>query len=519
MGRARIPDPARGRPGPRRGGPRILKETVAEAERHLRGLDGLTVEQEGRSVLQAALGGKSDRWLDALAPRYGLTGDAVWTLEQVGAAMGLTRERVRQVQRKAGPRLPSRPVYAPATEQALEMLEWTLPCSAVEFADALRAAGLSEHQRWTAEAFRAAIALTGRQVELDEQAGLVGRPEQLRLAGQIQSAAKAVSNSHGTTDAGLVGRRLAHETGERPSDADVLAVMRAMPGLTWFDRDTAWADHPPGRNRLVNTTLRILAVISPQTLDDLHGGIEREYSFRVSSNVRYADLVPPTVARLAAFYDSHPAFRRTPDGLVEAVVPMPFDALGEEKQALVTVLRGQPYRAMDRLSLLVACDEVGMSSATVNVWTTYAECLKRFGPNVWGLRGAVVPDDAVARIQAAAKDVRRATDRSTVAGTTPSGRPWVARRVTPSFMYSGVMPFDWGRPGLEDRSLSAVDMTDGEAAGAIRFAKSFNWGYSVFLRRQRATAGTVLRVLADPDEGVCYLELGGDELLGEPFDS
>ena len=43
--------------------------------------------------------------------------------------MGLTRERVRQVQSKAHAFLPEAPVHAPAADQALELLDWALPCT------------------------------------------------------------------------------------------------------------------------------------------------------------------------------------------------------------------------------------------------------------------------------------------------------------------------------------------------------------------------------------------------------
>ena len=52
------------------------------------------------------LAGHIDRWLDGLAEksldvvvrRFGLRGHDVTTLEEVGKAIGLTRERVRQIQ-------------------------------------------------------------------------------------------------------------------------------------------------------------------------------------------------------------------------------------------------------------------------------------------------------------------------------------------------------------------------------------------------------------------------------------
>lgn len=495
-----------------------LRRTVEDAEHRLRGLDGLTLEEEAASVLQAALGTNADKWLEALGSRYGLTGADPLTLDTIGQTMGVSRERVRQIQSKAQAHLPSAPVHAPAVHQALELLDWALPCSAEDLTAALAAAGLTSLPCWTAGAFQAAVGLTGRTVDIGERDGLLGRADQLRAAALVSGAARAVSNAHGIASVASVTRRLARGADEPVPHDTVVAALRADAFVHWIDEHSFWTDHAAGRNRLVNTSLRILAVISPQTLDDLLEGIERDFAFR-AADPQYADLAAPAPAQLAAFYVSHPAFRPLPDGRIETTDPIDVDSLGEEKQALVAVLRGQPHQAMDRLSLLAACDEIGMKRATVTVWTTYAECLKRFGHNVWGLRGADVPAEVVAELQEKALAARRAVDRTKIVGVTPSGRPWTARRITPSFLYSGVMAFDWGKDALAHRTLAAVDIDDGQPAGSLRFADNFNWGYNVFLNRHNAQVGDVLRVLADPDNDICYLEIGGDELLGEPFDA
>lgn len=495
-----------------------LRRSVEDAETILRQLDGLPLEQEAASVVRAALRTHADKWLEALGERYGLTGGEGVTLDHVGKALGVTRERVRQVQSRADQLLPRSPVHAPAVDQALELLDWTLPCTGEELAAALAAGGLTSLGRWTASGFRAAVAVTGRAVDIAERDGMIGRTEQLQAAAAVTAAARAVSNAHGIASAATVTRRLAGSKNGPVPQGTVDALLRADPALHWIDTGWFWTDHPQNRNRLVNTSLRILAVNSPQTLDDMLGGVERDFAFR-ASNPQYADLAAPAAEQLVAFYASHPAFRLLDDGRIESAEPVDVSMLGEEKQALVAVLRAQPYQAMDRLSLQAACDEIGMKRATVTVWTTYAECLKRFGHNVWGLRGADVPPEVVEQLQTQARIARRAVDRTKLVGTTPSGRPWTARRITPSFLYSGVMAFDWGKPELAYRTLAAVDMVDGEPAGQLRFEDNFNWGYSVFLGRHKAQAGQVLRVLADPDADTCYLELGGEELLGEPFDA
>jgi hypothetical protein len=495
-----------------------LRSVVEDAEPILEALAGLTLEQEAQSVLAAALNSKAVKWLEALGERFGLTGRNPVTLDEVGKAIGVTRERVRQVQSAAEALLPEAPVHAPAVDQALELLDWALPCTGEDLAAALGAGGLTSLPSWTGAGFQAAVTVTGRTVDIGERDGLIGRAEQLQAAAVVTAAARAVSNAHGIASAATVTRRIARDNEEPVPQDTVESLLRADTALHWIDGAWFWTDHPPSRNRLVNTSLRILAVNSPQTLEDMLGGVERDFAFRASSNQKYADLAAPAPEQLAGFYAIHPMFRLLGQDRVEPAKPVDVEILGEEKRALVAVLRGQPHQAMDRLSLHAACDEIGMKRATVTVWTTYAECLKRFGHNVWGLRGADVSPEVIEELQAQARAARRAVDRTKLVGTTPSGRPWTARRITPSFVYSGVMAFDWGKPQLAYRTLAVIDTTDGEPAGSLRFEDNFNWGYSVFLGRHNAQPGQVLRVLADPEADTCYLELGGDELLDEPFD-
>jgi len=493
---------------------------VSAADEPLEQVPQMTIEAEAEAVLNAALGRQNLKWREPIGRRFGLHGGAIPTLEQAGEAVGVTRERVRQVQRKASDRLPTKPVAAPAVDQALELLAITLPCRRIEVADALRAAGLTDHDEWTAEALNAVARVTGRTIELVEAGGLVGYRPDLNVVTEVVASAKALSNALGIASIGAVAKRvLARDPDADCSAGSIISALDSASGVHWLDPTHCWFDHASGRNRLVNTSLRILAVNSPQSLSDMHEGIGRHFSFRAaSSGGRLADLAAPEIDLLRSFYMSHPAFSFLDDDHVAAVSPMALADLGDEKQALVAILRAQPHQVMDRLSLLAACEEIGMSPSSVTLWITYDESLKRFGPNIWGLRGANVPADVISQLQSEARETHKSFDRRKLIGVTPSGRPWMARKLTPTILYSGVLPFDWGREQLADRTLTMIDMLTGDQVGRSRFSDNFNWGYSGYLRRSAARTGDVLRGIADVDEDTCYLELGGDELLSEPFD-
>ena len=51
--------------------------------------------------LREALDGLQDRMRDVIELRYGLDGSKPCTLEEVGSRLGVTRERVRQVEGRA----------------------------------------------------------------------------------------------------------------------------------------------------------------------------------------------------------------------------------------------------------------------------------------------------------------------------------------------------------------------------------------------------------------------------------
>ncbi|MBI3574051.1 MAG: RNA polymerase sigma factor RpoS [Gammaproteobacteria bacterium] len=63
--------------------------------------EGMLQREDLRAIIQQWLGGLNDKQREVVERRFGLNGREVATLEEVGADIGVTRERVRQIQVEA----------------------------------------------------------------------------------------------------------------------------------------------------------------------------------------------------------------------------------------------------------------------------------------------------------------------------------------------------------------------------------------------------------------------------------
>ncbi len=495
----------------------LLLEQLQELERWLVSLELLPLERAVADLLEAT-GATRDGVAEALAARYGAGGGGVATLDEVGRGLGVTRERVRQIQRKVDERIPAGRLPCPALDQVEQILDVELPCTADHLTEVLGSVGLSDVPRWTGSAITAVGRRFGRELDVVDRDGLIVRSSSAQGHKDVATAARRVSDYFGVATEFDVVHRLQRD-GVKMSSQQVGEALQLLPGLRRTVTGHFWLPHAKGRNRLVNTCLRVLAVIQPQTLSDLHEGVVRSFTWRASTGgSRFDDLVPPSEEVLAGFLHDHPAFRVVDGNNIYAQEAIELDELGPEKAAMVELLRAQPHTVMHRNAVIEACVAMGMNQSTASVFLTYAECIKRFGHNVWGLRGASVPPEALEQVQARAKRERQAVDSRKLTGVTASGRPWMARVITPTILYSAVLPFDWGREALAGRALRLVDGSDGEEQGLLRFTSNFNYGYAGLFAKNRPKIGHVIRVVADLEEDMALVELGGEELLSEPFD-
>lgn len=125
--------------------------------------DGL--EDYVAALIAARAGGPrprlADQRLNELLARLGLAGGEPSTIEEAGQLMGVTRERVRQLQRKVELARPSHPVVMPALDAALDLVRAQAPMPDETLGDLLIEHGLSR-RRFHPESLLAAARFCGR---------------------------------------------------------------------------------------------------------------------------------------------------------------------------------------------------------------------------------------------------------------------------------------------------------------------------------------------------------------------
>ena len=464
----------------------------------------------------AALTKRSESQFSALWARFGWNGDGPITLEEVARPLGVTRERIRQIETKVRTRLPTHAVFMPQLDRALSVVEEAAPIPVERAAVLLQDAGVATVP-FSINALINAANMLGRATglsfeELPQGRIILARP----LAGTARYAAKVARRLAGRAGVASVFQVAAEMGGaSAPLEPDeVRRLLQDLSGFEFLNEDWFWAtDLPVRRNRLSNVTKKILSVASPQSVVSIREGVRRAYTYRSKSNPRYESLTTPPGNVLSAFYTRSPEFRI--DGeLVSATTPLdPKEELGEIDLALVGVLRGAPTGVLDRKSLVEICLKQGLNESTVQTFLTYSPIIEHASLDAWKLRGVHVDPAAVEALREANQLAPRER-RILSFGWNTAGNLWIASKL-PYSIASVVI----GIPGtlkryLLERSFHAVEKATGRPCGQVTInSQGSSFGYFPFLRRAGADAGDVLLAEFDLAKETVFLSLEGESAL------
>jgi hypothetical protein len=409
----------------------------------------------------------------AVARRLGWQGRRVPTLQEAGDEVGLTRERIRQLQLKTLGRLrrSKSPPFRELFDRAV--LSLTIDGSPVTPNVRLAEAGLT----------RDILPVSGVRLlwELLGQAGSFdGYMRQLEptliQAADLSRRARALTRSVGVASI----EWLSDELGHAVPPATVRQVLSYEPwprflDSVWFYDPTA----PQGRVRLANIATKLAAACGPLEFRDVEDALDRQ------RRLGRLPRVPP-IPVLKSYFAAHPDFVVTGDGrLTSSTELSPEAVLGATELILMQILQAAPDGFLDRAGFLREARAHGIDPNTFSVYTSYSVILDNPVVDVWVIRGQHV-SPAVIAAQPKTRRPRTGSELWTEAGTL------VVRRQLPEH-YSVVVsvPRSFAR-FLAGRTFEAVDQS-GRPVGNIVFNdEGTSWGYSRFLLQEQSNAGDTL---------------------------
>lgn len=454
---------------------------------------------------------------DAIMMRLGWKGTAPVTLEEAGQSIGVTRERIRQLEVRTRKSLPSAPLLVPALERALSALVNAAPLQVETAVQLLSQCNLTRLHFEPQSVIAAATDLGLQpQVCLTETKGLmlVTSTEGSSSVARILSVARRKSGASGAVSCADVAAVISRDSQTECSSDEVVRVLSASPSFRQILSGWFWAtDIAPGRSRLVNLCRKMLSVTSPISVDCLRDGMKRVFTFRNSSSPSRFELRVPPRAVLEELLKAHPDFSMNGDSRVSCVTPLDYRVeLGEGERVLVDVIRSSPSGVLDRATIVSECVKRGVNQQTVSVDLTYSCIIEHVDTNIWTLRGSDINPTALEALRAA-NALRPRERRVMDFGWTPSGCLWVAAIVPPAVQSFVVGCPAGGRPFVAGQKFSA-QMCDGTPCGTVGVTvDGIMYGLGQFTQIAGADPGDIVVLEFDlTTQGVTLL-LGDDELL------
>jgi hypothetical protein len=496
----------------------LLTESIIKIKKHIAGIESLPLE-DCLLVFLSEISKASGERLDALAARFGWNGKAAITLEEAGSRLGVTRERIRQIQKKAIMRIPDHEVFMPKLDRALEFLEQHAPLTLSQASRILCDDNITRTNFNIYSLLEAANLLrktTTLQIcNLKSGDMLVSEPS-VKAVQIVPGIARKLAGQSGVSNIYYVMDVLASKN-LNITEKEVRRVLSANPAINFLSEDWFWAtDVKDNRNRLRNVVRRMLSVVSPQSLVSIRDGVRRQYTWRMKTNKRFETLAVPPIDVMKAFLDEHKDFIVEGDE-VRPSLPLDYNKeLGETERVLVDVLRTSPAGVMDRASFGESCFARGMNENTFSVYTTYSCIVDHLGVDLWKLRGVTVDPAAVEAVRLA-NNIRPRQKRVLEYGWANNGDLWIAARV-PSHTKGNMVV---GCPGTIKRFLMGQKFEcktreGGQLCGTINIDdKGLSWGYSVFIRRSGLDENDILLAEFDLATNTAYLSVADEDILDE----
>ncbi len=483
-------------------------------------IDGVSLEDAVERLMTWARI-PSDR-RGALAARLGWPDGQIRSLQEAGDMVGVTRERIRQIQVKFEERIRDA-VRVPALERALALVRQLVPTTAERASQALIDAGLAKgpvHPRALVQiASTLGIDPSFEVGSLDVLGEVVmapgasANPGELRaLRAELKRRARPFGFIH-VDLAAATTRELLGQDGDRPAGMGLITtgsgenlaelVLRAMGAITlgdgWYFVET------DSREPAIGLIEDMLAVSEKGLTDEeLRQGFERRLRWRGSAGHRNQEGWYPPGPAILGLCRSRPDRFRVEGNVVAPIAPLDWrERIPDAERIMLEILLESPGRVLHREDFERAAVERGVNPNTFNTYTSYTPFLRDLGAGLWAIRG-VEPDP----LEVEQLRRRRGPRQRQVEDWTwlPNGALRLSvrlRRITNTVV--GVPAAV--RSSLAGRTLEVV-LPDGTRKGRVRVGENgTSWGYGPALGALGAQPGDLLLVDFHPATGTVHLSL------------
>jgi hypothetical protein len=477
---------------------------VIEALRDLR----LRIRAKTRISLEDELidflASRPERDRRIVARRLGWDGNGGCTLEIAGNENGITRERVRQLEKKALEPLRTAPDYpfAPRLDAALELVEDLLPAPVDRIEYALTEARISE-ARFALGGLTTAAEILGREVnfKVSKQGGssFVMNAASADLPGIIRRHSRRIVEHWGTGTILDLRTRVSEEVNGDVEEVTVVQILKMSADFYWLDKPSGWFTlSSVPRNRLINQVEKILSVTPRVHITELRDGVRRHH--------RMKGVAPPRRV-LSELCRLTPGYRVEGDYVV-ADPPLDWvEVLADIEETMARILfEHGPLLTGSEFEKL--CVGAGINRASYYAYLGYSPIIARYASQVYGLRGVEFPPGAAENLVPQGRRHRVVQDH----GWSSGGQVWIAYRLTESLIKTGVI----GIPAAIKQHVSGayqLRSEEGANVGKLVAKETSAWGLGPFFARRGGEAGDAMVLTFDIGDRLATVSVGNDEIL------
>jgi len=472
---------------------------IRQLRTQIKTLSGMKLEDELMSLITGA---RNDRNKEIVAKRFGLDGGGGCTLQEVGEAYAMTRERIRQICKRVERVWSGKQPFAPTLDRAITFVAEQLPESASEIESRLASRGLAR-TAFRLEGLDNAAKLLGREAAFSLTEVKAGRiivaPDAEHLATAIISTARRSITHWGVATIEDVAAQAAKKSS---FPAEVVArLLIEQEDFRWLDQATGWFWlRSVPRNRLLNQIEKMLSVTDRIDVAELRRGIGRHH--------RMKGFAPPQRVLLELCRQT--SWCQVTDRMVSACPPIdPKESVSETEFIMFEIMK-ECGLVLQRERFEEQCLARGMNRTTFYAYLNYSPILTKYARGVYGLCGAHVP---IGIVETLAPNYRKGKVLADY-GWTPNGKIWIAYKLSESVISSGVCSMPAAMKGFLENQFQ-LKTEDGSVIGALTSNGTNVWGLKPFFRRRGGETGDYLSLVFDLSIKEVVARIGNEDLLDE----